>query len=71
MLPAGLTLPELALRWILDHEAVTCVIPGAKRPEQVAQNAGASDLPPLSEELREKLRHLYETRVLQHVHHYW
>jgi aryl-alcohol dehydrogenase-like predicted oxidoreductase len=71
MMPAGMTLPELALRWILDHEAVTAVIPGAKRPGQVEENAKAGGLPPLSKELHQKLRTLYEQRVLDHVHHYW
>ena len=41
---------RFALRWILMHEAVTCVIPGAKRPEQVDDNCDAGDLPALSDE---------------------
>ena len=39
---------RLALRWILMNEAVTCVIPGGKRPSQVDDNAAAADLPALS-----------------------
>ena len=39
-----------ALRWILMHDAVTCVIPGAKRPDQVDDNCAAGDLPALSDE---------------------
>ena len=46
--PEGATLAQLALRWILEFPAVTCAIPGAKRPAQVAENIAASDLPPLS-----------------------
>jgi aryl-alcohol dehydrogenase-like predicted oxidoreductase len=71
LLPPGMTLAELSLRWILDHQAVTAVIPGAKRAAQVDENAGAGRLPPLSKALHEKLRELYERRVLERVHHYW
>ena len=71
LLPPGLTLPELALRWILDHEQITAVIPGAKRPAQVEENSRAADLPPLPRELVQKIRELYERRVREYVHHYW
>jgi aryl-alcohol dehydrogenase-like predicted oxidoreductase len=66
-----MSLPELALRWILDHEAVTAVIPGAKRPNQVEENTRAAELPPLGAELHAALRRLYEERVLEHVHQFW
>ncbi len=71
LLPAGMTLAELALRFILDHEAVSCVIPGAKRPAQVAENARAADLPPLSPELHRALEKLYDARVRGLVHQLW
>ncbi len=66
-----MTFAELALRWILDHEAVTCVIPGAKRPAQVAENARAADLPPLTPELHRALGKLYDERVRGLVHQLW
>ena len=56
LVPAGATLAQLALRWILEFPAVTCAIPGAKRPAQVAENIAASDLPPLSDGHDEKDR---------------
>jgi aryl-alcohol dehydrogenase-like predicted oxidoreductase len=71
LVPAGATLAEVALRWILDFDAVTCAIPGAKRPAQVEENVGAATLPPLSAGLREMLRAVYERRIREHVHHYW
>jgi aryl-alcohol dehydrogenase-like predicted oxidoreductase len=71
LVPAGSTLPELALRWILGFDAVTCAIPGAKRPVQVAENVTASDLPPLEPKLLAELRAIYEQHIKQHVHHYW
>src|SRR6185369_11687368 len=48
LVPSGASLAQLALRWILEFPAVTCAIPGAKRPAQVMDNIAASDLPPLS-----------------------
>jgi len=54
LVPKGATLAQLALRWILAFPAVTCAIPGAKRPAQVAENIAASDLPPLSADVTKK-----------------
>jgi aryl-alcohol dehydrogenase-like predicted oxidoreductase len=61
----------MALRWILMFPAVTCTIPGAKRPSQVEENVRAADLPPLAEEAMNEIRSLYERRVRPQVHHYW
>jgi aryl-alcohol dehydrogenase-like predicted oxidoreductase len=70
-LPAGMSLVQLALRWILMHDAVTCAIPGAKRPEQVEENVSASDLPGLSEDVMRQIEDLYEEKIRPLVHHYW
>jgi aryl-alcohol dehydrogenase-like predicted oxidoreductase len=43
------TLAQLALQFCLTNPAVSVVIPGAKTPEQLRQNARASELGPLSE----------------------
>jgi aryl-alcohol dehydrogenase-like predicted oxidoreductase len=48
LLPAKVSMSQFALRWILMFDAVSCAIPGGKRPEQVADNCHASDLAPLS-----------------------
>ena len=69
--PDGMTMAQMALRWILMAPAVTCAIPGAKRPAQVEENVRAADLPPLSEEAMIQIRALYERLVRPHVHHYW
>jgi len=71
LVPAGSTLAELALRWILEFDAVTCAIPGAKRPAQVEENVRSADLPPLPPELMQKLRALYDARIRDSVHHCW
>jgi aryl-alcohol dehydrogenase-like predicted oxidoreductase len=71
LVPAGFTLADLALRFILDFDAVTCVIPGAKRPDQVEENMRAADLPPLAAPLAAELRRIYEQRLRDSVHQYW
>jgi len=65
------TLAQLALRWILEFPAVTCAIPGAKRPAQVAENIAASDLKPLPRDTMKKIDALYTGRIKPLVHHYW
>jgi aryl-alcohol dehydrogenase-like predicted oxidoreductase len=71
LVPAGWSMAEFALRWILMFDAVTCTIPGAKRPSQVEDNCRAADLPPISDETLAKVREIYERRVREQVHHYW
>lgn len=71
LVPKDATLTQLALRWILDFPAVTCAIPGAKRPEQVAENAAASDLPALLPQTMNKIRALYDAEIKPLVHQYW
>jgi aryl-alcohol dehydrogenase-like predicted oxidoreductase len=71
MVPQRATLAQLALRSILMFDAVTCAIPGGKRPSQVEDNAHASDLPPLSNEVMQKVRELYDTRLRAQVHQRW
>ncbi len=71
LVPPGATMAQLALRWILEFPAVTCAIPGGKRPSQVADNLAASDLPPLSAATMKKIRALYDAEIKPLVHHYW
>ncbi len=67
MKPEGMTLAQMALRWILDFDAVSVVIPGASRPSQVMDNAAISEIPPLSKELHQKLEQFYQEKVAQHI----
>ncbi|MGE5221552.1 MAG: aldo/keto reductase [Omnitrophica WOR_2 bacterium] len=71
LVPAGMTMAQMALRWILMFDAVTCAIPGAKRPEQVAENVSAADLPPLSQDTMNRISQVYANRIREQVHHYW
>ena len=61
--PKGMTMAQFALRWILDFDAVSVIIPGASKPQQAADNAKASDFPPLDKDLHEKLKDFYEEKV--------
>ena len=67
MIPEGMTLAQMSLRWILDFDAVTVVIPGSKSPLQIPDNASASHLPSLSESLHEKLSIFYDAKIVQHI----
>ena len=71
LVPAGMTMAQFALRWILMFDAVTCAIPGAKRPDQVEDNVRAGDLPPISNETMVAVRQLYNERIRPLVHQYW
>lgn len=66
-LPEGFSMVDLALRWILDHQAVTTVIAGAKRVEQVIANTRASRLPRLTPELHQQLAQYYTAQVRDHI----
>ena len=71
LVPAGMTMAQMALRWILMFPAVTCAIPGAKRRAQVEENVAAGDLPALLEETMSQVRAIYDRLVRPQVHHYW
>jgi aryl-alcohol dehydrogenase-like predicted oxidoreductase len=63
LVPAGMTMAQMAMRWILDHEAVSVIIPGASSVTQARENAAVSALPPLSGELHEELAGFYRSQV--------
>ncbi len=65
--PAGMTMADMALRWCLDFDAVSVIIPGAKNPEQARGNARAASLPPLGRELHAKLADYHERNVKAHI----
>lgn len=71
LVPAGVTLAQWALRWILMFDAVTCAIPGARTPEQVRENMGAAGLPPLPAATMAAVQDLYDRRVRPLVHQRW
>jgi aryl-alcohol dehydrogenase-like predicted oxidoreductase len=67
MMPSGLSMSQMALRWILDFEAVTTVIPGASSPQQAKENASVSNLDPLPGELHHNLKSFYQDKVREYI----
>jgi aryl-alcohol dehydrogenase-like predicted oxidoreductase len=65
--PADMTLAQMALRWILDHDAVSTIIPGASSPEQAKGNSMAAALRPLSKQLHDTLARFYREEVAPHI----
>jgi aryl-alcohol dehydrogenase-like predicted oxidoreductase len=71
LVPAGATMAQFALRWILMHEGVSTVIPGGKNPAQVADNAAAADLAPLDAATMNRVAAIYDEYARPTVHHRW
>jgi len=71
LLPAGTSMAQFALRWILMFDAVTCAIPGGKNPEQVADNCRTSDLAPLTPQVMAAIRNIYNREIRHQVHQRW
>jgi aryl-alcohol dehydrogenase-like predicted oxidoreductase len=68
LVPEGMTMAQFALRWILMFPAVSCAIPGAKRPQQAEENCAASDLPAVG---TEGIAKIYDERIRPLVHQRW
>jgi aryl-alcohol dehydrogenase-like predicted oxidoreductase len=71
LVPQGATLAQFALRWILSFDAVTCVIPGARQPAQVADNARAAALEPLGATTMAAVQQIYDDAIRPLVHQRW
>jgi aryl-alcohol dehydrogenase-like predicted oxidoreductase len=69
--PAGASLAQFALRWILMSDAVSCAIPGARTAAQARENAAAAALPPLPPETMRAVARVYDARIRAHVHDRW
>ena len=69
--PDGLSLAQFTLRWILDFDAVSTVIPGSTTPEHVESNVAAAGAEPLDHRTHGVVRDVYEEHVAEHVHHRW
>ncbi len=71
LVPAGATLAQLALRWILMFPEVTTTIPGARTPAQVEDNVGAADLAELPASAMERARAVYDRHFRSSIHARW
>jgi aryl-alcohol dehydrogenase-like predicted oxidoreductase len=70
-LPAGATMAQFALRWILDQPGVTVVIPGARNPDQVAGNLAAAHLSPLTPDQLSAVQQTYDDLIRPQIHDRW
>ena len=71
ILPAGMTMTQFALKWILMFDAVSCAIPGGKTEAQIVQNMLSSGLPELTPETMTKVRDIYDRYIRADVHPLW
>lgn len=69
--PTGYTMAQFALKWILMHPAVSTVIPGGKRPEQIEGNVSTSNLPDLSKKVMHSVNEIYTSSIQSLVHQRW
>ena len=70
LVPDNFSLSELALKWILMHDVVSVVIPGAVNKFQVQMNANVSDLEDISY-LLPKINSIYDELIKPEVHNRW
>ncbi|PHN06235.1 aldo/keto reductase [Flavilitoribacter nigricans] len=64
-------LAQIAIKWVLMHPEVSCVIPGASRPEQVDDNLATIGLPPLTDEQMAAVKKIYDHKIKAEVHQLW
>ena len=69
--PNDENLAPMALRWILQHEAVSTIIPGASKPEQVDANLKSLDYEDLNEEQLFTINAVYDKYIKKSVHQLW
>lgn len=67
LVPAGMSMAQMALRWTIDFDAVSVTIPGARSADQARDNAAAGELPPLKDELHTHLQEFYREEVAPHI----
>ena len=64
-------LAPVALQWILTHEAVSCIIPGASKAEHLSSSLSVYDLPALTADQVNQMNAIYEELIKAQVHHLW
>ncbi|MFF4352860.1 aldo/keto reductase [Streptomyces sp. NPDC001530] len=71
LVPEGVTLAQFALRWIVDQQAVSVVIPGARNAEQAHANAAAAALAPLDQVTHKAVQDVYDELIRPQIHNQW
>lgn len=67
LVPDGMTMAQMAQRWVLDYDAVTTVITGASKVRHVVDNTAVSDLSPLANDLHHRLHAIYKEEIHDHI----
>ncbi len=70
LIPKNISLSELALKWILSHDAVSVVIPGAVNKSQVEINANSSAIDDISN-IIPKINSIYNELIKPDIHDKW
>ena len=71
LVPPPTTTAQAALRWVIEQDGVSVVIPGARSPEQARGNAEAADVPALSGSVQDGIRAIYHEQIGPLVQHRW
>lgn len=71
LFPGVDNLAPLALKWILGFKEVSCIIPGASRPQQVISNLEAFKTRDLSDAQKKGIQEIYNNKIKPLVHHLW
>jgi aryl-alcohol dehydrogenase-like predicted oxidoreductase len=69
--PGEENLAAVALKWILQFKEISCIIPGASKPEQVDSNIKAIQVKDLTKEQIAKVDEIYEKYIKKDVHQLW
>jgi len=69
--PEDISCVQMALKWILMHSEVSCVIPGAKNTKQLEENISASELTDLDPDVLKNIKIIYENFIKSKVHYRW
>jgi aryl-alcohol dehydrogenase-like predicted oxidoreductase len=69
--PGQTNLAPIALKWILQFDAVSCIIPGASNVSQVDSNISAFDVPDFTGEQLQAVQEVYDNYIKTSVHHLW
>ncbi|NQS89661.1 aldo/keto reductase [Patescibacteria group bacterium] len=69
--PDDISCAQMALKWVLMHPEVSCVIPGAKNIKQLEENLSASELANLDPDVLNGIKRIYEDFIKPAVHHRW
>lgn len=69
--PGQANLAPIALKWILQFAAVSCIIPGASNVQQVDSNLSAFEVPDLTAAQLQAVQEVYDINIKPSVHQLW